>query len=380
MRAFIIKQTEKILSFLCYVLFPFHKKRIVFISMNGHSYADNPRSIYEALIAHELPKDIEIVWFIDEMSIQFPKYVKVVSPSFLNYVYYLATSKIWVSNFGMPQGIYKSSKHYYIQTWHGDKAFKRILLDVENHIDGETLFESKNMDLLLSGSKFFDKIARSAFNYQGEILTVGSPRNDRFFTNCDSIKENVRNLYGIDAHTRVLLFAPTFRDNDKKNKTKQAIPLDFEKVHKILTDNTNEKWVILVRAHMGIRKRGLDTQKSNNILDVTSYPEMNELLLITDVLVTDYSSSAGDFIWTDKLNILYQYDTEEYNKERGHYFDISTSPYICVKDANAFYDTLKRVNTYDVVKNCRQIQEFWGCVETGHSSKEVVNRIVGIVS
>lgn len=359
------------MRFLQWIL-PKKKNRVYYISFKGKSYSDNPRAVSEKV--YQLYGDkLEYIWAIDDKTdiSSLPNYIRIIKANSFKSIYYLSTSKIWVSNFCFPSWTVKSKKQYYIQTWHGDIAIKKILLDNKKR---DYFFESHNIDLLLAGSEFGKKIMASAFGYSGQMLTVGSPRNDIFFgnTNKETIVR-IRQLYGISASTKILLYAPTFRK--KYKTTQQHIGLDLEKVRETLEEVTKEKWVVLLRSHEENSNLGFDTNNPS-FLNVTKYPEMNELLLITDILISDYSSCVADFALTGKLAILYQSDLSDYTSaDRNIYSEFFDSPFYKFTEPKSLYDFLKVVTGEDAQKNCQDILKYYGSLESGHSSEEVAKFI-----
>lgn len=351
------------------------KTRIFFISFKGKAYSDNPRAISEK-VYQLYGEQLEYIWAIDKSKndLRIPNYVKRVKADSLKSFYYLCTSKIWVSNFCFPSWSYKSSEQYYIQTWHGDIAIKKILLDNRKR---DYFFESNNMDLLLVGSNFGKRVMTSAFGYKGELLNFGCPRNDVFFSKNQPLIEQIRNLYGISEDTKILLYAPTFR---KKYKTEhQPISLDLEKTRQILEKATNNKWLVMIRSHEENANIGFDNQNPS-FLNVTSYPEMNELLLVTDVLISDYSSCVADFALTGKLVLLYQDDLTSYTAgDRDIYPEFYDSPFYKFTESQALYSFLEKVNDIDSKENCRNILRYYGSTESGKSSEKVATIIENII-
>jgi Putative glycosyl/glycerophosphate transferases involved in teichoic acid biosynthesis TagF/TagB/EpsJ/RodC len=172
------------------------------------------------------------------------------------------------------------------------------------------------------------------------------------------------------------MYAPTYRDTDRKTKGAQKVPLDLSHVLDTLEKTTGETWKCLVRAHYYAFGMNLDSSDAR-MLNVTAYPEMAELLLISDALLTDYSSCAGDFILLRRPVFLYQDDLEEYTSEnRALYFDMKDSPY-WVAATQAELDKLIADCTPERAKeNCDAILKFYGENETGQASKLVAEYII----
>ncbi len=361
-------------------IYGIEEKKVVFISFGGKSYSDNPRAISEKL--YEMCPDFTIIWLLnnpEEKRKIVPDYVKCVKTNTYSALKELATAKFWVDNFGKTVYTYKSKDQIYIQTWHGDRGFKKILYDAwPNGKRPEPVIESKICDLALSASDYCDNVYRTAFRYNGRILKTGSPRNDILINKDDCYSERIKEHLKIEKETKILLYAPTLRSEASKNKTLQhVIGLDFVSVIKTLEQKTNSEWVCLVRAHSAVK--GLTGIPKNHIKihDVTLYEDMVDLLLISDLLITDYSSSAGDFALLKKPIILYQSDRDKYLRDdRSFYFDIDASPFTVVFNQDELNAAIQELDEKTVAEQCEQILKFYGTLETGHASRSVVEYIL----
>jgi CDP-glycerol glycerophosphotransferase len=372
---------KKVYMVFCNKIFGIDNRKALFISFGGKSYSDNPRAISEKL--HEMCPDFNIVWLFNnpEEKIRIvPEYVKCVKNNSLDALKELATAKFWIDNFPKPLYVYKGKNQIYIQTWHGDRGFKRILYDAWP--EGRRpypLIERDICNLAVSGSKYGENKFRSAFKYEANILQKGTPRNDILMKNNQIQAKNIKTFLGIGKNIKILLFAPTLRKEAVSEKIEQNVSnIDFEKVINILEEKTSKKWICLSRAHSAVKGlRGIP--KTSKFIDVTDYEEMGDLLLISDVLITDYSSSAGDFVLLKRPVILYQPDREEYIKEdRTFYFDIDKSPYLTVSSNEDLYRLVKDIKSKEIKKNCSDILDFYGTYETGKASDYVVEYILKV--
>jgi CDP-glycerol glycerophosphotransferase len=272
--------------------------------------------------------------------------------------------------------MYKSKKQVYVQTWHGDRGFKKVLRD-SSFNSQDTYIESKICDLAISGSDYGDRVYRSAFEYNGQILKVGSPRNDILINGDGAKLEKIKRDFGIDGKTKILLYAPTLRRQAaNQNELQSAGEIDLQVVINTLQEKTKEEWCCLVRAHSAVKGlAGIAT--SNKIHDVTSYEDMSDLLLVSDFLITDYSSSAGDFALLNKPIVLFQADRDQYLiYDRAFYFDIDKSPYMVVRSQEELEQLIEKLDWSSVQKNCKDILNFYGTYETGEASQKVLDYIL----
>ena len=364
----------KIVSW-CFSIFPIKKNRVFFVSFFGKSYSDNPKAVSETMY-DMFQRQFEYVWLLNDKDNRVPSYVKRCRRNSIKMWYYMATSKVWVSNFTMTKGLHKRKGQTYIQTWHGDKAFKKILLDIHDK-PNKWYFETNHTDLMIVGSDYGEKQMRTAFHYDGDFLKVGCPRNDIFFKENKELKKRLRQMYACADGEKILLYAPTLRESC--NLRKQPVALNLKKVLSVLENSTNSKWKILIRAHSANSNYGLDVETSDKIISATDYPDMNELLQIVDVLITDYSSCAGDFALSGKPILLYQDDLSDYiNNSRELYFDMDDTPYYKFSNQDGLLAFLKGINSIDSVDNCKKILDFYHSAESGKASYAVAEYIYNL--
>lgn len=346
-----------------YMLRGIRKNTVVFSSFKGRSYSDSPRFISEAL--HVLRPDIDIVWQLSNPA-DAPDYVRTVKPRSLSALTAIATARCIVDNFNRPIYMKKSPGQLYVQTWHGDRGFKKILFDMNTDLkfpDGEQI------DLAVSGSEFGANIYRSAFRYRGEVLQVGMPRNDALVTGNPARAKELRRALKLE-NVKIMLYAPTFRDATA-GKAQEA-GFDLTKALDALEKSTHKKWICLTRAHD--QNKGISAATDDRLRDVTAYPEMSDLLLISDLLITDYSSSAGDFALLNRPVVLYQPDLETFAAaDRAFYYDPRTAPYGRAESEPALLALLSRFD--EIPADGEAMKRFYGVTETGQSAKKTAEWI-----
>ncbi len=328
--------------------------KVAFSSFKGASFSDSPRAIAEAL--HEMRPDADIVFQLGEKA-DAPDWVRRAAPHSLRWIGEISTARVYVDNFNRPFYQIKFSDQKYVQTWHGDRGFKRVLYDMD---PDEGYPDYQYMDLAVAGSDFCEKMYRTAFRYRGEVLKLGLPRNDRLVFPMSV--EEARRLTGLPQNKRILLYAPTFRDSAGKGMF--LPPFDLAAAVRALCEGTGEDWICAARAHD--RNAGI----LGADIDMTTYPDMAELMMASDMLLTDYSSCAGDFPLLGRPVILY-HPTDHF--ERGLYFEIETSPFRIAHSEAELHELL--VDEGDARENAREILAFFGTHETGKSAEAVARRI-----
>ena len=242
----------------------------------------------------------------------------------------LARSRHVIANDDMHYFYRKRDGQVYLQTWHGT-PLKRIGFDIEQpqFASGRSYFpqlanDVAQWDALLSPNPFSTPIMRNAFKFEGEIWETGYPRNDVLARDdSGAVAARVRRRLGLPDGKRVVLYAPTWRDNQyyASGRYRFDLRLDLERAYQVLGPD----YVVLIRGHHQLADDVTAGQRPGFALDVTRYPDVSELFLATDVLVTDYSSVMFDFAATGRPMIFFTYDLEQYRDNlRGFYFDFET--------------------------------------------------------
>ena len=364
---------------LCCLLRPHNVTFAYFRSFNGQ-YSDNPRAISEKL--HEVAPNISQIWVLNDISeAHVPEYVNVVSAHSLKSLKAMAQSKLWVMNtcYSKCKGFYKPRDTFYVQTWHGDRGFKRIGYLAAEVMGKEyrgihTLPYMKDCNLCLAGSDFGVKNMRGAFKYDGPFLEKGCPRNDKLVNidkNSRQILDIKRSL-DIDPHKKILLFAPTFRD---KAVGKQKCNVNIRRMIGSLP-KTERGWICLVRSHSS--SEGILLEDNNkDIIDVSKYPDMADLLLITDILVTDYSSCATDFVLTGNPVIMVLFDLEDYiHSNRSLFVTPTEVGFLCAYNQDDLDSILSQIENFDHRKIAEKINAYYGTHESGDATTSAVDVIL----
>jgi len=299
---------------------------VFFVSWKGKQCTGNPLGIAEEL--RRRGDDREHVWAITDWSVPVPAGGTGVLRGTEEYYEALARSKYLISNDDMQRPFRKRDGQVYLQTWHGT-PLKRIGFDITNpqFISGTAYFDQlardvAQWDLLLSPNPFSTPIMRRAFRYDGEICEYGYPGNDLLGRSGPAeLAARVRDRLGLPAGKRVVLYAPTWRDNQvyaNGRRYRFDMRLDLERAWREL----GEDHVFLIRGHHHNADDVPAGMRDGFALNVTAYPDITELYLVSDVLVTDYSSAMFDYAVTGRPILFFTYDLAEYRDSlRGFYFD-----------------------------------------------------------
>ena len=299
---------------------PLSDERVLFNSFTGH-YSDSPRAIFEYLAPRA---QIDAAWVALPEAGDLPASARRVEPFSPAYLRSVGTSRFVVSNLQMPRNFQKRRGATYLQTWHGT-PLKRIGFDNprwEGNPGGLDAMarDFAKWDYLVTQNRFSTEIFRRAFRFEGEILEAGYPRNDALRApDRDAVRTRVRRELGLDEDQTVVLYAPTWRDNvlDDAGALRFGLALELG----ALTEALGDSHVVLLRLHYLLAAQYGDDLAG--VRNVSRHPDIRDLYLAADVLVTDYSSAMFDFAVTGKPMLFFVPDLEEYRDElRGFYFDL----------------------------------------------------------
>ncbi|MDY4077586.1 MAG: CDP-glycerol glycerophosphotransferase family protein [Clostridium sp.] len=368
------KLKEKFLWFI-YTKIKIKSNKIVVDSFSGNGYSDNPKYIVEEILKQNLNYDI--VWIINNSIKEnnIPLGIRTVKYGTSECIYELATAKVWIDNARKMYKTKKRSGQFYIQTWHGTYPIKKVENDTIETLGKEYInyakIDSKNADLFISNGKHMSDLYRKSFWYDGEILEKGCPKNDILIKKPHDVYLKVKNNFNIEQDTKILLYAPTFRNSESL----EPYNLDYDNLLKVLKKKFGGNWVVLVRLHPNISMKSKELKLKKNVYDATNYEDIQELLIASDILITDYSSTSSDYIFTGKPCFLFTTDFNEYLNERELYVDINN---ICFKKANNNEELFRIIEEFDYKKYNIQREKYMldlGMFETGQASKYVVEWI-----
>lgn len=348
-------------------------KWVVFESHMGKQYSDSPKYIYEEMLKSH--PTYHFIWsFEDPNSIELPGRGIKVKRNSLQHFYYLARAKFWVDNQGIAHLVRKKKEQVYLQTWHGT-PLKRMGYDQKKLPSKKELanlkVQTNAWDYFVSPNPYSTEIFRRAFRYGGEIIESGYPRNDLLFRQPQDTVNKVSNQFGIPTGKKVILFAPTFRDWDPDSFQKTL--RDIQTLSKLI----DEDFVVLLRLHYLLSDRISSQDLPANIKNASSYHDIQELFVMADVLVTDYSSVMFDYSLLKRPIILYTYDLEEYLTRRGTYFDLvekAPGP-VCntIEEVISYLNNPQSLGEYD--QALERFSAQFGSIEDGHATQKVVKRV-----
>lgn len=348
--AFIQKLYRVIMSFVFRVwgaILPTDDKLVIFVSFMGMGFNDSPKAIYDYMKSHEQYKGYRCVWAFEHPE-KFPD-LETVKIDTAAYFKTALRAKYWITNTNIERGLrFKKKNQVYLNTWHGI-ALKHIGNDVEGRKD----FNFDTVDHLVVSGDHDEKVWKSAFNADEKTyLRCGMPRNEELWLADEEKKRQMREKLGLPSDKKVILYAPTWRESTDGGKSYEIKPpIHFDEWKKQL----GNEYIVLFRAHHQTTKV-LGVQYDEFVRDASDYPAVNDLMIASDMLITDYSAIAFDYAVTCKPIFCYAYDYESYLAERGTYFDIDDR--YPNKSCRAEDELLKRIKDIDYKLECENTRRF----------------------
>lgn len=356
---------------------------VVFESFLGRNYSDSPKYIFEFLSINN-PGKYRCIWILNRKE-KLPYPAKRVRRFSLSYFYYMARSRYFVFNGRQHKYFIKREGSVFLETWHGT-PLKKLVFDMGEVTSASPMYkrdvyiQSRSWDYLIAPNQFSAEIFRRCFMYDGKMLSTGYPRNDILHldeTESHALAADIKKELGIPKEKKVILYAPTWRDDEfySSGQYKFTLHLDLEKMRSEL----GEEYVVVLHTHYFIVDR-LDLSAFEGFAyDAGTYHDIARLYLISDVLITDYSSVFFDFANLKRPMLFFTYDLDKYHSVlRGFYIDMEeelpgpmlfTTEEIIVslKDLAGLRETYKE--KYDVF-----YQKYCGW-EDGNSSRKVVEEV-----
>lgn len=335
-----------------------HSKKeniILFTSFTGRQFSDSPRALYEYFKENNLFSNYRFVWAFQNPD-DFPDHLDKVKISSFEFLKMLMSSKVWISNASIERLIpYKPKEAIYINTWHGIplKYIGKDALDCDPMVGN--WYKNVQFDLLTACSDYDKNILQHVFPNTDNIVLTGLPRNEVL------VKQKVDNHKKNQKYKYIVLYAPTFRENDSSlnnifNEENLANIPDV---------------LFLIRGHYFSDMH----LNGKNVIDVSN-ADINEIMNYADILVTDYSSIMFDYALLNKPILLYPYDLDQYIKDRGMYLDYNSlglSMMYSFEDLKKYLSNLDDFYQDEVRKTKQLCQRF----QKDNNSLEYISNYLG---
>ncbi|MDN6724851.1 MAG: CDP-glycerol glycerophosphotransferase family protein, partial [Tetragenococcus halophilus] len=381
----IISKVYKIIFNITATIFPVRKDVVLFESFNGKLPSDNPYAIYQELVKQT--DKANLYWGIKKVHIkeakqQFPD-LNLVPRFSVKWLWLTTRANFWVFNSRMPNWLKKNKGTIYIQTWHGT-PLKKLGADIQDvampgtsteQYKNNFILEASRWDYLIAPNEYSEKIFKQAFQFQNNILEIGYPRNDELVNNKNNqkLQDGLKEKIIGKKNGRVILYAPTWRDDYfiKKGSYKFYMPFSLEKMVKCLGQDDT----LIIRPHYLVGD-SIDIKGYEDRVKVCMDEAINDLYLISDLLITDYSSVMFDFAILQRPMLFYPYDMAHYKEKlRGFYLDYNEVPGPIAEDEEKLYEFIRnfvsqgQFSEYDSKKE--RFEQLFCSWENGGASQQV---------
>jgi CDP-glycerol glycerophosphotransferase len=344
-------------------------KLVLFVANIGKNFSGSPYEIFKYMQQCEAYKEFNCVWAFNDPN-KFEEYnLNMIRFDSLKYFITALKAKYWITDVNIERSLnFKKKNTIYLNTWHG-VALKKIGNDDKN----SGRYDYSNVDFLCVSSEYDKKVYTSALNANSNaFLECGMPRNDALFGIGEDDIIFAKETLGIPKDKKVILYAPTWRDSINNGKSFDFdVPLDFRKWEKVL----GNEYVVLFRAHDRTTKL-LHIEFNDFVRDFSHYEPLNDLLIASDILITDYSSIVFDYSILEKPFFCFGYDYEQYCSERGIYFDAEqVYPHGVFRDENSLLQTIINIEWETECRNTKKINDRFMAYSHGNATQQCVEAL-----
>lgn len=346
---------------------PIKNNRIIFMAYDGNAYACNPKYIFEYLYEKDGNK-FEYIWVLDQNTYVLPLNVKTISKNTFSFFYNILTAHFIVTNNALRSILPKRKGQILINTWHGGGAYKKVGMDVCNYNAMVTKIWSKETDYVISSCRDFTNAMSHALQIDTDhFILCGMPRNDIFFKSANEcMLQTIRNKYHIPTNVKVILYAPTFRGTTSNGRFNNELNMDM--CLNALNKRFGGQWILMYRYHY---HTNTVSRKNINGIDVSNYPDMQELLCLADVMITDYSSCMWDISLAFKPCFIYAPDIWTYLEERDFYTPMDKWPYPLAFSMQELIENIRMFDFEAYKKNVNKHHIDLGSYETGTACEAI---------
>ena len=355
-------------------------KKVIFLNFTGN-YDCNPKGVCEGIL--KAGYKCKLVWTVMKNTrtgpMFFPPKVKTVERYSYNFYRQLASAKVIVDN-GISTsfvGYHKKHNQYLVETWHGSLGIKRFgrSSNKDKSWLRKAAREGRMTDFIISNSDMEDDIYREDFWKKTEIWKFGHARNDILFADEKTIaglNKSIREEFGIPMDAKLCMYAPTFRDDGDL----RPYSIDYDRLKEALTTRFGGEWVILTRYHARTRKFMKWDNVPKSVVDVGSHPDIQELMAIIDVGITDYSSWICEYMLRRKPGFTFATDAENYaTHERSLFFPLSALPFPTSSNSEELVQAILSFDEEKFVKDCDAFLKDKGSVDDGHAGERAAEAI-----
>lgn len=349
------------------------------IVFSMYQYGGHGRAITDALLKSNV--NLDMVWLVDDLHMEAPDGVRLVyHRNWYRYIYEMETAGIWVFDETVPSFIVKKPGQIFIEVKHWSSVtLKAFYLEDHSVINTEDAIENvkyngKIMDYIFSGSCLDEESCTRGFGFRGKFVRLGSARSDIMFAGQD-IREKLYKQLGIGKHVKTVLYAPTFRTSYALE-----VKLEFDRLIEAVKYRFGGDWIVLLRLHPAQQNYGFSYNYSDGVIDLSDYPDSQELAAACDIMITDYSSIMFEPAFVYKPVFLFAPDRKRYvNRERNLLIDYDSLPFDIAETNDGLQQAVKDFDKTVYDDRLAAFFEHYGVHEDGHASERAARFILKLI-
>lgn len=346
---------------------PMDNKAVIF-SAHSRKYNDSPRAIYEYMITQPEYKDFTFYWALDNTEVEIPGNAIKIVPDTFRYFKTALKCKYWITCVNIERSLkFKKKKCVYLNTWHGIP-----IKTVGNEAAGRKDYDFSYIDFFCVSGEYEVPIYEKSFNIpKSHIIRSGMPRNDVLYSVSSEKIMDIKKRLDLPSNKKIILYAPTWRDSKDGGKSYSIKPpMDLKKWEEEL----GKDYVLLFRTHPYTNQL-LGVDYNDFVRDYSDYPSINDLMMISDILVSDYSATIFDFSILERPIISFAYDCDEYGKERGFAMDIRKEmPGGICESEEEVINRIKSINNEQEICAVKHFKEKY-LAYGGHATEECLKAL-----
>lgn len=358
------------------------RNRVLLINDMSSNYSDNLKYVGEELLKRASNFDLIYAGCsLKQKDLLIKKGIQPVELNSIRYFMYGMTSRVLITNSGGISYLPLKRNQYVINTWHGGGAYKKMGIDM---YEDTTIFRkdmalaSKETDVLLTTCERFKQVyCKAMLESPDKFWNIGMPRNDCLKNIDIEVRKKIRKEIGLNSDERLVLFAPTYRkieDNYFKDSIAISYGIDEKWICNTLKERFGGTWVFGYRYHPCVINKDKFSEKEN-VIDLTDYDDMQELLIAADVLINDFSSSMWDYMLTRKPCFIFAKDLDHYIETTELYTPISEWPFSIAKTNEQLVNNILAFKRDEYEKSCDRHYKLLGGCESGNATNLVCNKI-----
>lgn len=378
-----IKSSEwyKVYDFYRNRRYPVDGRKILFSAFG--TYCDHGKYITEELLRQN--KKYDLVWVVSDDAVKVPSGVRTVqSRDAGKYIYEMATAKIWIFNSPVQAFVRKRRSQIYIQTKHWTGiTLKKFYMDASTVTKNKKRMRlwkrnSHMMDYVITASGFDTRSCLRGFRPKGKCVELGSARTDILFDG-HGYREKILKQLGLPVQARLLMYAPTYRFRWSGEQYEQRLPeynMEYENLVNELQKKFGGQWYVLLRLHPSLRKYSEQVCLTDRVVNVSSYPDAEEFIAASDILITDYSSIMFEPAYVKKPVFLYATDIDDYLKnDYDLLLDIRSLPFPLAESNEQLLQIIQEFNYESYRDSLERFLDSYHLKEDGRSCKRIAKFI-----